>query len=273
MTAGVDDATPGEDGTSSESLWLALGDDTAWQREPQLLAADMRTLTATAAAQTDVKTTATGTHTVNTDTMPGLLRAARIDATDQPLPKPSIPVSEPVPDEIPDFIAREQRRQGTRRALRPALWVGAALLAIVLAGQTVYALRTTLAANIPQLRASLDQACRIVGCSVGLPMQIESVSIESNDFQPVAGSRNLFLLTMLLRNRGSTVQAWPAVELSLNDGTEKVVGRRVITPREYLPPTLNTSKGFATGSEQAIKLYFDLTQLKAVGYRVYLFYP
>ena len=276
-TAGADNgATSNETGASSESLWLALDDDTAWPREPQLLDADMRTMSAAAAeqsTQTDADATVAEAATVGTATMPGLLRAARIDPTDQPPPKPPAPAPEPAPEEVPGFIAREQRRQNTHRAVRPALWTGAVLLALALAGQTIYALRTTLAANIPQLRASLDDACRMIGCSVGLPMQIEAVSIESNDFQPVAGSRNLFLLTMLLRNRGSTLQAWPSVELSLNDGTEKVVGRRVIAPREYLPPTLSTNKGFATGSEQAIKLYFDLTQLKAVGYRVYLFYP
>ena len=81
------------------------------------------------------------------------------------------------------------------------------------------------------------------------------------------------MLGVVLRNRSSTVEAWPAIELSLNDASDKTVGRRVILPREYLPPGLTTARGFSAGSEQSLKMYFDLARLPASGYKVYLFYP
>ena len=108
---------------------------------------------------------------------------------------------------------------------------------------------------------------------VGLPMQIESVSIESSDFQPLPDRPDQFMLSVLLRNRGSTVQAWPTIELTLNDATDKAVGRRLITPRDYLPTGQTAVRGFGAGSEQPLRLVFDLSRLKAAGYRVYLFYP
>ncbi len=211
--------------------------------------------------------------------MPGLLRAARIDADEDltlpiraPLPRAAPALPEP-PAEMPDFLVREQQAQGTQRVLRPALWCTGALLTLLLAAQLVYAMRSPIAATFPQTRSALDAACRTLGCLVALPMQIESVSIESSDFQPLADKRDQFMLSVVLRNRSSTVEAWPAIELSLNDTGDKTVGRRVIMPRDYLPAGLTTARGFAAGSEQALKMYFDLARLPASGYRVYLFYP
>ena len=176
-------------------------------------------------------------------------------------------------DALPDFVTREQRRRDSQRLLRPLLIVCSLLLGLALVGQAVYAGRTVLAANFPQARPLLDAACLHAGCSVGLQMQIESVSIESSDFQPVAGNRDLFQLSVLLRNRSSTVQAWPTIELSLTDASDKLVGRKVIAPREYLPAGQTAARGFSAGSEQSIRLALELTRMKASGYRVYVFYP
>jgi hypothetical protein len=49
--------------------------------------------------------------------------------------------------------------------------------------------------------------------------------------------------------------------------------RRVIAPADYLPAPAELKKGFAPRSEQAIKLYFELNQLKASGYHIAVFYP
>ena len=214
----------------------------------------------------------------NASVLPGLLRAARIDPDeDVTLPMRALPKLAPAlpepPAEVPDFLARERQEQGAQRVPRPALWCIGALLALLLAGQLVYAARIPIAANFPHTRATLDAACRMLGCLIGLPMQIESVSIESSEFQPVPNRRDQFMLGVVLRNRSTTVEAWPAIELSLNDASDRTVGRRVILPREYLPPGLTTARGFSAGSEQPLKVYFDLARLPASGYRVYLFYP
>jgi hypothetical protein len=107
---------------------------------------------------------------------------------------------------------------------------------------------------------------------VGLPTRIEAVTIESNELQSIAPERNLFSLNVLLRNHAATAQAWPNIELTLNDASDKPVARRVFGPRDYLPPA-ELSKGFGPNAEQSVKLIFELAQLKAAGYRVYLFYP
>jgi len=179
----------------------------------------------------------------------------------------------PVLVEEPDFIQREQLAQVQRRITRPLVWGLGIVLTLLLLLQLTYAMRIPMAAHFPQSRPVLEKACGWLGCSVGLPTEIELVSIESSEFQPLDSVPGKFLLNVLLRNRSSTVQAWPALELSVQDAGDKTIGRRVIMAAQFLPAGLIATDGFPANSEQAIKVQFDLSQLKASGYRVYLFYP
>jgi len=172
----------------------------------------------------------------------------------------------------PDFIARARRqRRGGR--LRRALLVAACLLLLLAAlGQTAYTLRSQIAARLPQAAPLLAAACSALGCRIELPMQIEDVTIESSELQALAPDRNTFALSVLLRNRGATVAAWPSIELTLNDTAERPLVRRVFAPSDYLPAAGATA-GFGAASEQPVRVYFELAMPKAAGYRVYLFYP
>lgn len=176
-------------------------------------------------------------------------------------------------DEVPEFVKRVQNRSGRAGMVRMASKVAVAVFLLGLASQTIYAFRSTLAANFPQIRPQLESACRLIGCRVALPMQIDALSIESSDFQPITGNREQFVLYVLLRSRSSTTQAWPCLELTLTDTNDKPLASRVIMPKDYLPVNSSEKDGFAAGAEQSVKLYFSLPQLKAAGYRVYLFYP
>jgi hypothetical protein len=69
------------------------------------------------------------------------------------------------------------------------------------------------------------------------------------------------------------VQEWPYIELTLNDGNEKPLLRRVFKPDEYLASRDEVLAGFPASSERTIKINFELSQVQASGYRVYLFYP
>lgn len=175
--------------------------------------------------------------------------------------------------EEPSFVRQGRRRQQVGRMLRISMAIALPFLLVGALAQSAYTFRDQLAAWFPQTKPLLASACSYIGCQIGLPMQIESVSIESSELQALAPDQNTFSLVALLRNRGETVQAWPNIELTLNDTNEKALARRIIMPRDYLPSSQEISKGFAPKSEQSIKLFFELTQLKASGYRVYLFYP
>lgn len=173
----------------------------------------------------------------------------------------------------PEFVKRARRQQRIGRTSRAIMQVGSFFLLLALLAQTAYTFRDRIAARFPQTSPALAAGCAIIGCRVELPAQIDAVSLESSELQALPSSPNTFVLITLLRNRGATVQAWPNIELTLNDANEKPIARRVFAPRDYLPPAQDLAKGLAANSEQPVKLFFELSQLKASGYRVYLFYP
>ena len=173
----------------------------------------------------------------------------------------------------PDFVMRARRQQRLARSTRLGLLAGSAVLALLLAFQIVHHFRVQLAAASPAASTMLAGVCRLAGCTVGLPAHIEMVTIESSELQALPGNTDTFTLLALLRNRSATRQQWPHIELTLNDANEAAVARRVIAPRDYLPAGQDPAEGFAPNSEQPARLVFNLTQVKAAGFRVYLFYP
>ncbi|HJV83612.1 DUF3426 domain-containing protein [Noviherbaspirillum sp.] len=175
--------------------------------------------------------------------------------------------------EEPSFVKQGRRKQRIGRLLRIVMSGGSVLLLIGVVAQGSYVFRDQIAAWFPQTKPVLAEACAYIGCRVGLPAQIEYVSIESSELQTISADSNIFTLTALLRNHGATEQAWPNIELTLNDSNDKPIARRVFVPRDYLSVIQEGQKGFAPKSEQPIKLFFEVSQLKPSGYRLYLFYP
>lgn len=178
-----------------------------------------------------------------------------------------------IDDEEPSFVKQGRRRRRVGRTLRILMGIGSIVLFIGLLAQSANVLRNQIAAWFPQARPLLAGACSLLNCQVGLPAQIEAVSIESSELQALTPDKNTFALTVLLRNHSAIPQAWPNIELTLNDMNEKALARRVFAPRDYLAPPQDINKGLGARSEQTIKIFFELSQLKASGFRVYLFYP
>jgi predicted Zn finger-like uncharacterized protein len=182
------------------------------------------------------------------------------------------PVAEPEPGEHePEFVKISRRKQQTGRTRRLVLGLGSALLVLALAAQGVVTFRNVLAARYPQAKGVLAGACAVLGCKVELPAQIDALSVETGELQSLGANR--FAFTTLLRNQTSLVQAWPYLELTLTDANDKPLVRRIFTPAEYLPPGVAPARGIAARSEQAVKLAFELNQVKASGYHIAIFYP
>ncbi len=142
---------------------------------------------------------------------------------------------------------------------------------IFLLAQLVTNFRNTLAAQYPGLKPAISASCKLLGCKVELPAQIEHLGMETGELQSL--SPTSFQLTTLLRNEGTLIQAWPHIELELTDAADKPVVRRVFTPAQYLPSTVAVAKGFAGRSEQTVKIQFELKQVKASGFHIAVFYP
>ena len=183
-------------------------------------------------------------------------------------------------EELPGFVAQAEKQKKYGRLKRGLLWSLTPLLLLSAVGQATYLWRNELAAQIPQTKPWLVQACAalntITHCRIKLPAQIESISIESNELQSLSDKRKLFALNLQLQNHASTAQAWPNIALTLDNAKDKAVIRRIFVPNDYLPiktdPTI-IGRGFAANGEQNIKLYFELEGVEAAGYHVGTYYP
>ncbi|MCP1575736.1 putative Zn finger-like uncharacterized protein [Herbaspirillum rubrisubalbicans] len=175
--------------------------------------------------------------------------------------------------EEPGFVRRAQRKARLSHMTKMVMMVLAGAMVPVLLLQSLYYWRNPLAAAVPQLRPMLNGMCVSLHCTVGLPTEIDRLSLEANELQVVPPSQNVYALTVVMRNRSSTTQAWPDIELTLNNDDEKAVVRRVFRPRDYLADPTQADNGFGPESEQQIKLNFELKDALVSGYRIYLFYP
>ena len=176
-----------------------------------------------------------------------------------------------VNSEEPEFVVQGRRKQRNGKAVGVFTALGALLLLLALLAQGVMTFGSQLAAQAPQLKPALTTICSMLGCRIALPMQIKSISIELGQLQTLNAST--FSYATVLHNNSSTVQAWPNIELILTDGADQAVLRRVFTPRDYLGTGFELNSGFAARSEQALKLYFELTRINASGYHIAVFYP
>lgn len=188
---------------------------------------------------------------------------------------PAMAIPEPAPavveDDEPGFMKRGRRRERYGRATTIALCLGVLLLLGALVAQGLTTFRNPLAASVPSLKPVLTAACQALGCKIELPTRIDVLAIEQGELQTL--NDTTFSLTTALRNAGKGAQQWPHIELVLDDANDKTVLRRVFAPRDYLAPGTAVEQGFPARSEQSVKLYFELKQLKASGYHIAVFYP
>lgn len=173
----------------------------------------------------------------------------------------------------PAFVKHAQRKARISHIMKTVMMILAGVMVPVLLLQSLYYWRNPLAEAVPQVRPMLNGMCVALHCTVGLPADIERLSLEANELQVVPPNQNVYALTVVMRNRSTSAQSWPHIELTLNNDDEKAVVRRVFRPRDYLSDPKLADGGIAAESEQQIKLNFELKDALVSGYRIYLFYP
>ncbi len=167
-------------------------------------------------------------------------------------------------------------RQARRKALwrRPMVRIALAFLslglAVLLLAQVAYHDRDRLALAQPALRPALAQMCEHLACTLGPPRQIEAIVIESSGFNRLRN--DTYRLAFTLRNTAPVQVAAPAMELTVTDGQDQPIARRVLTPAE-----LGAADGaIAAGSEwsRAIGITLEApSTTRVAGYRLLAFYP
>ena len=180
------------------------------------------------------------------------------DDEDQPLPNVS-------------FVRQARRRAFWRRpAVRILLAFAGVLLAALLLGQVAYQDRDRLAQAQPALKPWLEALCGALGCTIGPPRQIEAIVIESSGFNRLRN--DTYKLAFTLRNTAPTQVAAPSMELTITDGQDQTVARRVITPQE-----IGAAGGvIPAGGEWARTVGLTVStpdNARVAGYRLLAFYP
>jgi predicted Zn finger-like uncharacterized protein len=145
--------------------------------------------------------------------------------------------------------------------------------AVALAAQAAWFFPVQLGLQLPGLRPLLVQYCAWTGCKAELPQAPDLLFIEASDLQLLDPARpSEVLLTASVRNRAGFEQALPLLELTLTDHANRTAARKVFKPAEYLGTTLEPHQGIGAGQEVSIRLYLDTGEVKAAGYRLYLFF-
>jgi hypothetical protein len=146
---------------------------------------------------------------------------------------------------------------------------------VALVAQAAYRYRTEVAALVPEARPGLAWACRLLQCQIPLPRRPEQMSIDSSDLQADGRSESVIVLNAVLHNRAAFPQEYPSLELTLTDDADQPVLRRVLAPADYLEPDRAAliSQGLAPGAEAALRVRLDGSRSRAIGYRLYLFFP
>ena len=152
-------------------------------------------------------------------------------------------------------------------------WVlGALLLLLALLAQAAYHYRSAIVVLVPETKRYAVVLCATLGCELPLPRRIELMSIEASDLQADTANPDVMVLTATLKNRAIFEQQLPSLELTLTDAQDQQVVRRVLAPQDYLGKAANAQAVFAANAEIAIKVFIEGSQVKASGYRLYLFY-
>lgn len=208
-------------------------------------------------------------------TAPAVAPEPAVEAAEPTTPSPTTPASTiplpPRPDPAAALYEWEFRMPAPPR--RTGLWIAlCVLMLLALAAQAAFVWRTEISLLYPPAHEWVRRLCTAAGCEV-FPARLSShLHIEASDLKAVdAGTPSQIELTAAIRNRAPIALPPPAIELTLTDGLDQPIGRRVFLPREYLAPAVEAP--LQPGGELNIHVFLDTGELRAAGYRIFLFYP
>jgi len=210
----------------------------------------------------------------------GPLLADPVAPAASPAPSPVAGVDETEPilqaDHPPDFSFIAGADGPSKRYSRWAR-AGMALLSLVLvfllAGQVIYQERDRLSAVDLRWRTALSAACEVLGCDVRPWRQIESIAVESSSFNKLR--TDTYRLNFVITNAADVQLAKPALELTLTDGQDTVLMRRVLLPTELDAQVETISAHGEWSGSHVVSIAASSSGLakSVAGYRLLAFYP
>lgn len=177
-------------------------------------------------------------------------------------------------DEVtPAFVLQAERAQRFGKWKKIGLSVTAFLFVLLGVAQSIYFLRSDIAAQFPQFKPQLLSVCKVLSCQIKLPAQKSMLEITGSELLIVNEELSMNTLSVQIQNKSNTLQAWPHFDLTLKDRRGKDLLQKAFTPAQYLENKDLLNKGMAANSESNHKIFFQLNGLKASDYTVEIFYP
>jgi predicted Zn finger-like uncharacterized protein len=149
---------------------------------------------------------------------------------------------------------------------------GVLTLAILAGLQMIYFARNKIAADYPQYKPYLVQACEALNCKINLPRNLDLLAIDDSDMQEDDVHKNVIRFSSQLINNAGFAQAYPNIELTLTDIDDNPVLRKQVTPAEYLAEKTIVETGLAARDQVRVNLAINVNDLPVAGYRVLLVY-
>lgn len=189
---------------------------------------------------------------------PGFTTAAKPAKPKKPWPKLQLKV--------------DWRRWG-KRLLNTAFALLSVAGVLALIAQLTYFNRTRIAAEVPELRPTLEKACARLGCAVPWPTDADLIRTEWSEMSFIPDHSNLIQLAATLKNHAPYPQAFPIMELTLKDSEDQILVRRSFTPDDYLKPDDRKLGRFNPNSEVKVVIRLDVGKMKTMGYSLFWYYP
>lgn len=139
--------------------------------------------------------------------------------------------------------------------------------------QTIYHMRVRITAEYPQFKPLLVKACVPLKCSIGLPKELDSITIGDSDMQENDSYQSVINFTSSLTNTNTYPVAYPNIILTLTNEDDRVVIQKRVQPSDYLPANTNIAEGIPGRGVSSIKLPLFVDDAVVAGYRILLTYP
>ncbi len=184
---------------------------------------------------------------------------APADTSDTPAESWEAPAAEAEqepPGRYLDTLDIAQEHPATTRSLG-RLWALVSVLSLLaLTYQILIHFRIEIAAAWPQARPALQTLCIPLDCRITLPRRVDLLDIATSELRPAPHNKDWMLLSATIKNRGAVDLMYPHLELTLTDGEEQPVLRKILAPADYLTAEHPAADGF--GAKQELELHLAL---------------
>lgn len=197
--------------------------------------------------------------------------SSTIDPSAEPKAAPKSTVEIVAPPILDDFTSNRGPHNKTSKHIA-LLSILSVLLIVAAALQTIYFMRVKIAAEYPQYKPLLVNACAQLNCTIDLPKNLDLITIGDSDMQEDDIYLSVINFSSSLKNNANYPQAYPNIELTLTNANDKAVIRKLIRPKEYLASDIKIEDGLNARETKPVKLALYVNEALVAGYRILLIY-